>query len=43
MIWADIRREMTADIDQKHQDKVEAAANMIFQQKQIYQLNKSHY
>ena len=33
---------MTVDTYQKHQDKVEAAANMICQLKQIDQLNKGH-
>ena len=33
---------MTVDTDQKHQEKIEAASNMICQLKQIYQLNKGH-
>ena len=37
-----IRREMTVDTYQKHQEKVEAAANMIFQLKQRDQLNRGH-
>ena len=40
MIEGDIRRDMTVDTDQKYQEKVEAAANMICQPKQRYHLNK---
>ena len=36
------RREMTVDIDQKQQEEFEAAANIIFQLKQRYQINKNH-
>ena len=43
MIEVDVRIEMTVDTDQKYQEKVEAAANIIFQLKQIYQLKKGHY
>ena len=42
LIEGGIRREMTVDIDQKHQEKVEATASMLCQLKQIYQLNKVH-
>ena len=34
---------MTVDIDQKYQEKVEAAVSMICHLKQRYQLNKGHY
>ena len=33
---------MTVDIYQKHQETVEAAANMLCKLKQRYQLNKGH-
>ena len=33
---------MTVDIDQKQQEEFEAAANIIFQLKQRYQINKGH-
>ena len=33
---------MTVDIYQKYQEKVEAAANMLCQMKQKYNLNKGH-
>ena len=33
---------MTVDTDKKYREKVEAASNMIFQLKQIDQLNKGH-
>ena len=33
---------MTVDIDQKQQEEFEAAANIIFQLKQRYQINKNH-
>ena len=33
---------MTVDTDQKYQEKVEAAANMIFQLKQRDHFNKGH-
>ena len=33
---------MTVDIDQKCQERVEADAKIIFQQKQIDQINKGH-
>ena len=33
---------MTVDTDQKYQENVEAASNMLCQLKQIYQLNKGH-
>ena len=42
MIEVDVRIEMTVDTDQKYQEKVEAAANMLCRLKQIYQLNKVH-
>ena len=42
MIEGDIRGEMTLDTYQKYQEKVEAAANMLIQQKQIDRLNKGH-
>ena len=42
MIGDDIRRETTVDTDQKFQEKVEAAANMVFQPKQRYQINQVH-
>ena len=52
MIEVDIRREMTVETDQKYQEKVEAAANIIFQLKQryyrlaiaviIFQIKKGH-
>ena len=43
LIEGGIIREMTVDTDQKYQEKVEAAVNMICQLKQRYQLNKGHY
>ena len=42
VIEVNIRRDMTVDIDQKYQEKVEAAAKMLCQLKQRYQLNKGH-
>ena len=42
MIEGDIRGEMTLDTYQKYQEKVEAAANMLIQLKQIDHLNKGH-
>ena len=42
VIEGDIRREMTVDTDQKYQEKVEAAANIIFQLKQRDHPNKGH-
>ena len=42
MIERDIRREMIVDTDQKYEEKVESAANMVCQLKQIDQLNKGH-
>ena len=42
MIEGDIRREMTVDTDKKYQEKVEAAAKILYQLKQIYHLNKWH-
>ena len=42
MIEGDIRREMTVDTDQKYQETVEAAVNMIFQLKQRDHINKGH-
>ena len=42
MIDGDLRREMTVHTDQKYQEKVEAADNMLFQLKQIYKSNKGH-
>ena len=42
MIEGDIRREMTVDTDKKYEEKVEAAAKMLCQLKQIYHLNKGH-
>ena len=42
VIEGDIRREMTVYIDKKYQEKVEAAAKMLCQLKQRYQLNKGH-
>ena len=42
MIEGDIRREMTVDTDQKYQENVKAAANMVFQLKQIDQISKGH-
>ena len=33
---------MTVDTDQKYQEKVEAAANILCQPKQIYHINKGH-
>ena len=43
MIDGDIRRDMAVDIDQKHHETFEAAANILCQLKKIYQLNKGHY
>ena len=42
MVEGDIRREMTVDTDQKHQEKVEAPANIICQLKQRDPINKGH-
>ena len=42
VIEGDIRREMTVDTDQNYQWKVEAAAKILCQLKQIYQINKGH-
>ena len=42
MIEGYIIIEMNVDTDQKYQEKVEAAANMICQLKNIYQINKKH-
>ena len=42
MIGVDIIREMIVDTDQKYQEKVEGAANMLFQIKQRYHINKVH-
>ena len=42
VIKGDIRRDMTVDTDQKHQESFEAAANMLCQMKQRYELNKGH-
>ena len=43
VIEGDIRREMTVDTDQKDQEKVESAANMLCQLKQRDHLNKWNY
>ena len=40
VIEGGIRREMTVDTDQKHQEKVEASANIIYQLKQRDRINK---
>ena len=42
MIEGDIRREMNVDTDQKYQETVEAAVDMIFQLKQRDCINKGH-
>ena len=42
VIEGDISREMTVNTDQKYQETVEAAANMLFQLKQMDQLNIGH-
>ena len=42
MIEGYIRRKMTVDTNQKYQEKVETAANMLCQLKQRDQLNKGH-
>ena len=42
MIGGGIRRDMTVDTDQKYQEKIEAAARIIFQPKQTDKANKSH-
>ena len=42
MIDGYIRREMTVDTDQKYQEKFEADYNMLFQMKQMDNLNKGH-
>ena len=42
VIVGDIRRDMTVYTDQRYQEKDEAAANTIFQMKQIDHLNKGH-
>ena len=42
MIEGDIRRETTVDTDQKYQEKVEAAVNMLCQLKQRDRINKGH-
>ena len=42
MIEVNIRRDITVDTDQKYQEEVGAAAKILCQLKQRYQLNKGH-
>ena len=42
MIEGDIRREVTVDTDQKYQEKVESASNMLCQLKQRDRINTGH-